>query len=324
MFRLWVYNMSIRILGSFQHAEKAEEKRMQLHVVLAQVTPNEMGKGDVRAILPRMRELTEIAARQGADVIVFPEYFLTGSSHEAWHQVRWHDPINSKEEDPDWLAIIQEMARTNEIAIVTGSAVVLHDDDPTQQLYNITYFIDYRGRIRGSYTKRHLWHAERAILSNATDESHPAKDYPPLFLFKTKRGLKLRASMLMCVRIYQTHRSGTSCSLNRSDVCCQRQVVFRPTWMRRTALPARMWCLRPRVGMLTILDLVPLPGIRTVRRRVWVRSKTTNERRCVCIACDGKRVLCMHVQCSRSFDRLAAWTGTLELQCTFAGMQCAC
>lgn len=47
----------------------------------------------------------------------------------------------------------------------------------------------------GSYTKRNLWHPERATLSSGHVSTHPADR---TFTFETKRGLKLRAGMLIC------------------------------------------------------------------------------------------------------------------------------
>lgn len=191
----------VEVQGELQHGKDAADERMRLHVALAQVLPNESDKGDVPIVLPRLRAVAAQAASRGADIIVFPEYFLSGSSHEAWHEARNTDPLNTTEEHPEWLDEIQAMARELSIAIVTGSAVILHDG-PDETLFNIVFFIDYRGEVRGSYTKRHLWHAERAILSNATEASHPSDDQPPVFVFETKRGLRLRTSMVMCVRTH--------------------------------------------------------------------------------------------------------------------------
>lgn len=186
------------IVGEFSHGFDTEDERMRIHVALAQVQPNEAAHGNVYDVLPRMKQLLCSASELGADVVVFPEYFLTGSSHEAWRQSHTHDPLDSFSDVPVWLEDIRCMAREFGTAIVTGSAVLRHANERASPLYNTTYFLDARGDIKGAYTKRNLWHAERAVLTPATDVSHPKDEYPPVFMFETRRGLRVRVSMLMC------------------------------------------------------------------------------------------------------------------------------
>jgi predicted amidohydrolase len=38
--------------------------------------------------LDKLSQITAQAASHGADVVVFPEYFLTGSTHDEWRKVR--------------------------------------------------------------------------------------------------------------------------------------------------------------------------------------------------------------------------------------------
>ena len=79
---------ALSAVGAFKRGRSADEERMQLHVVLAQLEPNPEGSGRVDAAIPRLTALACRAAAQGADVIVFPEFYLTGTSHEAWENAR--------------------------------------------------------------------------------------------------------------------------------------------------------------------------------------------------------------------------------------------
>ncbi|WFD27077.1 hypothetical protein MNAN1_002073 [Malassezia nana] len=189
----------LRVEGALCPAASPEAECLRVHVALAQVEPNSHSEGQVGPALTRMREIAQQAQALGVDVLVFPEYYLTGSSHEAWRMVHKHDPLDSTDDDPVWLADISTIARECAVAIVTGSAVIRVDDaEAGSTLYNTTFFVDSTGEVLGSYTKRNLWHAERALLTPSTDESHPPDRHPSLFVFQTRRGLRVRASMVMC------------------------------------------------------------------------------------------------------------------------------
>ncbi|WFD41613.1 hypothetical protein MPSI1_000244 [Malassezia psittaci] len=194
-------DLDIPIKGEFVHSDNDRDEQNRLHVVLAQVYPNSSEQFVVMEALPKLEALTRKAAREGADVIIFPEYFLTGATHEAWHHARHSDAISGHDIAP-WIEDIAAIAEQNQIGIVTGS-VVQHrsfslDGQKRNGLYNTTYFIDYKGVVKGIYTKRNLWHAERAILANATDETHSTEDQAASFVFETRRGLVVRAAMVMC------------------------------------------------------------------------------------------------------------------------------
>ncbi|WFC97532.1 hypothetical protein MYAM1_000246 [Malassezia yamatoensis] len=194
-------DLDIPIRGEFVHSNNERDEQNRLHVVLAQVYPNSSEQFSLMDALPKLEALTRKAASEGADVIVFPEYFLTGATHEAWHQARHSDAISGHDIAP-WIEDIAAIAERNQVGIVTGS-VVQHrsfsfDGQKRNGLYNTTYFIDCKGVVRGIYTKRNLWHAERAILANATDETHSAEDQAASFVFETRRGLVVRAAMVMC------------------------------------------------------------------------------------------------------------------------------
>ncbi|WFD19253.1 hypothetical protein MCAP1_001476 [Malassezia caprae] len=226
----------LRIDGALCHGATPETERLRVHVALAQVMPNPHDAGDIAPSLARLREVARQAQALGVDVLVLPEYYLSGSSHDVWRLVHRHDPLGSTEEQPAWLAEIGAIARESAIAIVTGSAVLRVDDEAGSTLFNTAYFVDHTGAVLGSYTKRNLWHSERALLTRSTDESHPPDRHPSLFVFETRRGLRVRASMLLCWDLMVPEAflrllspSGPPADLDEPDHWVGPDIVFAPT-----------------------------------------------------------------------------------------------
>lgn len=91
------------------------------------------------------------AAAQGADIIVFPEDFITG-------------PLFARRELADseqkYARHFQQLAATYKIDIVSGS-IIERDGDG---LHNTAYYIDHTGKILGRYRKVNLWLTERCYL----------------------------------------------------------------------------------------------------------------------------------------------------------------
>lgn len=61
-----------------------------IHIAVAQILPSTDGLAGAGG-LPKMAALAAYAAAQGADVIVFPEYF-SGATHDEWRAVRHTGP----------------------------------------------------------------------------------------------------------------------------------------------------------------------------------------------------------------------------------------
>lgn len=228
----------LRIEGALCHGATPEAERLRVHVALAQVMPNPHRAGDVAPSLVRLREMAHQAQALGVDVLVLPEFYLSGSSHDVWRLAHRQDPLGSTNELPAWLEDIGVIARESAIAIVTGSAVLRVDDDEAgSTLFNTTYFVDHTGEVLGSYTKRNLWHSERALLTRSTDESHPPDEHPSLFVFETRRGLRVRASMLMCWDLMVPEAflrlisppGGPPADLDEPDHWVGPDIVFAPT-----------------------------------------------------------------------------------------------
>lgn len=260
---------ALSAVGAFKRGRSADEERMQLHVVLAQLEPNPEGSGRVDAAIPRLTALARRAAAKGADVIVFPEFYLTGTSHEAWENARTvlKGTLPHGSERPEWMDAVCRTAAEAGIAIVTGSAIEpggfrhsgTHDREAgvreADALFNTAYFIDCHGELLNAYTKRNLWHPERDVLHGASHETHPEAYQPPTFIFETRRGLRLRGAMLMCWDLvfpeafrrmfYHNVRSGSS-SLDHPGQTLGPDVVFAPTgWFSSDSGPEAL-ALNPR------------------------------------------------------------------------------
>jgi predicted amidohydrolase len=91
-------------------------------------------------------------ASSKADMIVFPEDFLTGPLGGNKAFVDYED---------DYIQHFQHLAAKYRIDLVPGSFV----EGDHNALYNTTYYIDKTGTIRGKYRKVNLWHPERIYLT---------------------------------------------------------------------------------------------------------------------------------------------------------------
>src|SRR5215472_16014416 len=88
-------------------------------------------------------------AAMQADIIVFPEDFVTGALN---------GDVRMADYDGRYVWYFQQLARKYAIDIVPGSSI---EGDGDGRLYNTTYYIDREGQIKGSYRKVNLWHPEK-------------------------------------------------------------------------------------------------------------------------------------------------------------------
>lgn len=101
-----------------------------------------------------------IAAAQGAQLAVLPEYHLT----------------NWVPEDPGFVGLCAQwktyldkyraLAKKHNICIVPGTIVEHHKDAETEEekLINVAYFISNGGEVLGSYQKKNLWYRPNTYL----------------------------------------------------------------------------------------------------------------------------------------------------------------
>ena len=101
---------------------------------------------EVEANLAAIRRQALIAAKQGADLIIFPELFLSGYNIG--------DTVRALAQDADGPAARQtaEIARQAGIAILYGYPERSHAD-----VYNSARLIDRNGKPRANYRKAHLY-----------------------------------------------------------------------------------------------------------------------------------------------------------------------
>lgn len=92
-------------------------------------------------------------ASSKADIIVFPEDFVTGPTMRKKEFVDF---------DGKYLTHFQKLAKRYSIAIVPGSII---EGDEYGGWYNTTYYIDKKGKVKGRYRKVNLWHPERYSLT---------------------------------------------------------------------------------------------------------------------------------------------------------------
>ncbi|KAE8210414.1 hypothetical protein CF327_g5720 [Tilletia walkeri] len=85
--------------------------------------------------MQKLHLYAQTAAGQGANLICFPEYFLTGAMHSSWKAVcERQEPVtvaldavhpNPEEDESHWLAQVAAIAGESDIDIVVGTVVKL-------------------------------------------------------------------------------------------------------------------------------------------------------------------------------------------------------
>lgn len=102
--------------------------------------------------LRRMAQFVQRARSRGADVVTFPEEFLTG-------------PVSVRPEMIDrtgrFLRAFREMARANRIDIVAGSIAEWSGG----RAQNAAYYVDRTGKVLSRYAKVNLWLTERTYAT---------------------------------------------------------------------------------------------------------------------------------------------------------------
>lgn len=96
----------------------------------------------------RVEQFVRTAAEDKNDIVIFPEYFITGVlSPQSEHK-------QLADGDRTYVGRIQALARKYKIDIVPGTIVERNSDG---DLMNTCYYIDATGEILGSYEKINLW-----------------------------------------------------------------------------------------------------------------------------------------------------------------------
>lgn len=120
-----------------------------MRVAIAQM---EIIQGNIQENLQKIKKFVSAAKRKKADVVVFPEYCLTGS-------MRGKQDLAERKKK--FRGIFSALAKKSGIDILAGSFVEVADG----QRYNTSCYFDRNGKCCGSYRKINLWHSERPHLS---------------------------------------------------------------------------------------------------------------------------------------------------------------
>jgi predicted amidohydrolase len=120
-----------------------------MRVALAQM---EIVQGDVDANLRKMERFIAKAKVRKADVLVFPEYSLTGSVKGKPHLA---------DSEGAYRKIFSHLAKNHSIDILAGSFV----ERSNGKSYNTSCYFDRSGKLLAAYRKINLWHSERGRLS---------------------------------------------------------------------------------------------------------------------------------------------------------------
>jgi predicted amidohydrolase len=142
--------------------------------------------------LEKARRFVATAAASQANMIVFPEDFVTGPPG---------GDATLADYDGRYRAYFQQLAREYTIDIVAGSII---EGDQEGLLYNTTYYIDKYGSVRGKYRKVNLWLSERSYLTPGNEVVVFDTDYgkvgliicwdlifPEIFREMMRRGVEL-------------------------------------------------------------------------------------------------------------------------------------
>lgn len=91
------------------------------------------------------------ASSQGADLAIFPEYFVQGIVKDAPHKVV---------DEGEWEHHVSKLAVTYNMDICIGTFVekVQRPGDEEERTHNNAYYFNKKGEAVGKYTKRNLWH----------------------------------------------------------------------------------------------------------------------------------------------------------------------
>jgi predicted amidohydrolase len=107
---------------------------------------------DPAANLGRLETFLRRARARGADIVVFPEDFITGPVRQRTDLI---------DQAGEYLRTFRTLAARYRIDVVAGSII---ERVGRKRAQNACYYIDARGRVLGRYAKVNLWLSERPYL----------------------------------------------------------------------------------------------------------------------------------------------------------------
>ncbi|MBP7670932.1 carbon-nitrogen hydrolase family protein [Candidatus Gracilibacteria bacterium] len=127
---------------------------MKLKVALAQLKIDSPNVADDIRIAGKF---VEKAAKKGAGLIIFPEYILSDDPRRPGRDLK-----KLCKETKESLKTLQQFAKQYKIDIVSGSGI----ENTKGNFYNVTHYIDRKGKVLGKYRKINLFHPERPVLKS--------------------------------------------------------------------------------------------------------------------------------------------------------------
>ncbi|MBS3127962.1 carbon-nitrogen hydrolase family protein [Candidatus Woesearchaeota archaeon] len=124
--------------------------------------------------LARAEDYIKKASARNANIIVFPEDFITGPFEDGIHE-------KYADKEKRYARHFQRLAKKYKIDIVPGSII----EKEKSKFYNTTCYINAKGRILASYRKMNLWSEEKKNIT-------PGKN---ITMCKTRYG---RIGLMIC------------------------------------------------------------------------------------------------------------------------------
>jgi len=106
--------------------------------------------------LEKAEKFIELAVSRKANVVIFPEEFITGALSGIGRRREKFIDFEGK-----YLEHFRALAKQYKIDIVPGSWL----ERKKGKIYNTAYYIDWNGKVKGRYCKNHLWISERSYCS---------------------------------------------------------------------------------------------------------------------------------------------------------------
>ncbi|TSC92627.1 MAG: hypothetical protein CEN89_557 [Candidatus Berkelbacteria bacterium Licking1014_7] len=124
--------------------------------------------------LKKAKDFVKKAAFSKAQIIVFPEDFLSGGVND-------DEIIQFADSKGKYRKIFQNLAKKYKIDIVAGSII----EKNRIGNFNVCYYIDSTGKIKGKYKKINLWLTERKMIVSGNE----------VCVFNTKYG---KVGLIIC------------------------------------------------------------------------------------------------------------------------------
>lgn len=105
------------------------------------------------ANLKKAEKFIKEASENNANIIVFPEDFITGPIEERLNEFA--------DTETKYCKFFQKLAKKYKIDIVPGSII----EKNKQGVHNITHYIESNGNIKSTYNKINLWHPEKRYIN---------------------------------------------------------------------------------------------------------------------------------------------------------------